>query len=179
MIPGLQRYAMCFEARLKKRCIKHQEIWKALLQNPTEMLTDLLQYGWCQRCRWQGKRSCQFWVLLNNCNNKNLSCERKINPGDFSSQFCWMLLLLLPISSSVVNLSAYSKGANTCAHKRNMSGQNTDRSSQAGEQGLHWESHQTNSTHMNVKNTNGPMLFLGSDWSGLKFAGWYIYTHLL
>lgn len=71
------------------------------------------------------KRSCQFWVLLNNCNNKNLSCERKMNPGDFSSQLCWMLLLL-PISSSVVRLRVHSKDANTHAHERNMSGQNTE-----------------------------------------------------
>lgn len=50
---------------------------------------------------------------------------------------------------------------------------------QVGEQGLSWEPHQANNTHINVNSTNGPMLFLMSDWSGLKFAGWYIYIHSL
>lgn len=131
------------------------------------------------------KRSCQFLVQLNNCNNKNLNCEMKMNPGDFFSQLFWMLLLLFPISSSVVRLSAYSKDANTRAHKRNMAGQHTctqekhvrptHRSSQVGERGLYWDPHQTNSTHINV-NKKRPMLFSLSDWSGLKFAGWCIHT---
>lgn len=68
------------------------------------------------------KRSCQFSVQLNNCNIKDLSCERKTHPGDFSSRFCWMWLLMFTIFSSIVGLSAYSKDANTCGPNRNMSG---------------------------------------------------------